>query len=205
MANAITFIRVAIAIVGLSIIQISPMLNLISIFFIILSMLLDALDGFIARCLNTTTLNGSIYDILADRIIENIFFIYFAAFSLFSFWFAIIIIIRGLTIDAIRTLYLARGKTAFGASTFHTLPWAKLLTCSKLSRGSYNTLKMITFILYAAILMPENIIFNHLSMRELEFAATICLWTTLTLAILRALPVLFEARFLNKIYHEGQP
>ena len=193
MANTVTLFRVILALIVLFIIRINPYTNLIAIFLIILSMLLDIVDGALARRLNTSSLNGSIYDLLADRIIENIFFIYFASLSLFNVWFALVIMLRGLTIDAIRTLYTAKGKTAFGENTWHTNRWATALVCSKLSRGAYNTFKLLTFISFAAILEPEGYIFTLLNMKQLEIIAAIFLWATVSISLLRGIPVLLDA------------
>lgn len=198
MANTITFLRVIIALIVLLIMQINPLTNLIAIFFIVISMLLDALDGFIARQLNITTLSGSIYDILADRIIENIFFIFFASMSLLNAWIAIIILIRGLTIDSIRTIFISTGKSAFGKNTLHTKKWAKTLTCSKLSRGLYNTFKMITFICFAALLVPQGYIFKFVSLNNIHLIASISVWLTVMLALLRAIPVVIEGWLYSK-------
>lgn len=194
MANFITFFRVFIAIIALSIMQKNAACNIAALSLITVTMLLDALDGFIARFYNTCSLNGSIYDILADRIIENIFFIYFAAFGLFSIWFALAIMIRGLIIDAIRTVFVAQGKTAFGESSFHTHPLAKTITCSKLSRGSYNTAKILIFVMFAALVVPSNPIFNIIPYETVKQIAELGLWLTLLLAIIRALPVIYEVR-----------
>lgn len=192
MANLITFLRVIIAMVVLIIIKINPWYNLFAILLIVISMVLDAADGYVARLLNSTTPMGSIFDILADRIIENIFFIYFSAMSLFNVWFAVIIMIRGLTIDAIRTIFAASGKTAFGKSSLHTQNWTKILVCSKFSRGTYNTFKMSTFICFSALLEPEGYLLKLISLQQLHFIAELSLWITTGIALLRAIPVIVE-------------
>lgn len=191
MANLITFFRVIIALFALCILRMGPSMNLIGVVLIIISMLLDALDGFVARHFNNSTLQGSIYDILADRIIENLFFVYFAVMSLFSVWVAVIIVIRGLIIDAIRTLHVSAGSTAFGETTLQKKKWAKFLTCSKLSRGSYNFFKMLTFVSYAAVLQPVGDVFSLFGI-SIQYFANICLWITVTIALLRAIPVILE-------------
>lgn len=192
MANAITLMRVLIALFVLIIIKMNPLMNSLAIFLIMVSMLLDAADGYVARRLKTFTVHGSVYDILADRIIENIFFIYFAAMSLFSIWFALIMMVRGLSIDAVRTIFASDGKTAFGATTFHQYEWTKLLTCSKMSRGTYNTAKLITFICFGALLEPKGMIFKFIPYQSLHSYAVFSLYVTITIGILRAIPVLVE-------------
>ncbi len=197
MANAITTFRVFLAIIALSIVKISLLCNFITLFLILTCMLLDAVDGYIARIFNSQSLTGSIYDILADRIVENIFFIYFASLSLFNIWIAVAILIRGLTIDAIRTLFLSVGKTAFGQTTLHTHNWTKFFACSRLSRGGYNASKMLTFLSYAALLEPQGYLFNYLSYDDVLFFAKLCLWTTVSLAFVRALPVIYDGYMVS--------
>jgi phosphatidylglycerophosphate synthase len=199
MANFITTFRVFVAIIALAMININPMCNFISLFLILACMLLDAADGYIARYFNASSLSGSIYDILADRIVENIFFIYFASQSLFSVWIAVAVVIRSLVVDAIRTIFLSVGKTAFGETTLHSKKWSKFFACSQLSRGSYNTFKMLTFLSYAALLAPNGYLFYYLSNKYLLVFASICLWITLFLSFIRALPVVYEGWFYDRL------
>jgi CDP-diacylglycerol--glycerol-3-phosphate 3-phosphatidyltransferase len=199
MANMITLLRVLLSFMALLLANKSDSLNLIAMIIIAISLLLDAADGYLARYLKTSTLEGSIYDILADRIIENSFFIYFATMGLFNVWFAIVMIVRGLTIDAVRTLHATTGKTAFGETTFHKAKWAKFVTGSKLSRGLYNSLKLITFVFFTALLSPNNVLLNWMSWQLLQNCADIFLWLTLGLAILRAIPVIIEGTYSYQI------
>lgn len=189
MANLITTIRIVLGIFALSIIKISAVYNFMAVGIIVVCMLLDALDGYFARLLNASSLVGSVYDILADRMIENLFFIYFATQSLFSVWIAIFFTIRGLTLDAIRSLFLSIGKTAFGPKSIHSEPWAKVLTGSRTSRACYNAGKMLTFSGYALLTFPQAGYLNSF----ISFFAPICLWLTVLVASLRSIPVLYEA------------
>jgi phosphatidylglycerophosphate synthase len=200
MANLITLLRVIIAFLSLYLLPLGPSLNLIGMIFITASMLLDILDGAVARYLKTTSLTGSVYDILGDRIIENTFFIYFASLSCFSVWFALIIMLRGLTMDAVRTIFASQGKMAFGKDTWHTRKWVKWLTGTRLSRGAYNAFKLLTFVSFAALLAPNSIVFHFLPLIKVEYVAHLSLWLTVILALIRCLPVLLDAWFLS---HKG--
>ncbi|MBA2654728.1 MAG: CDP-alcohol phosphatidyltransferase family protein [Gammaproteobacteria bacterium] len=195
-ANVVTLIRVIMALLVLLIVQINPLTNLIAIFLILILMSLDALDGFIARSLNASSLNGSIYDILADRIIENIFFIYFASNNLFSVWFALTLLIRGLIIDAVRTIYATTKTTPF---SWHKITWAKFFVNSRLSRGTYNSFKMITFICYAGLLMPQGYLFTLITHENMNHLAHLFLWLTVSMAILRTIPVIWEGLTRKRI------
>jgi CDP-diacylglycerol--glycerol-3-phosphate 3-phosphatidyltransferase len=192
-ANIITLTRVVLALFVVLILNINAEYNLIGTLLIIFVLLLDAIDGYIARSSHTASISGGVYDILADRIVENIFFIYFASLSLFSIWITFIFVIRGLIIDAIRSIFSYTNKTAFGQRTLHTTQWAKLLTCSRLSRASYNTLKLLTFVLYAQLLQPSAYIFQLASVETVKSTAYILLWSCVALSLVRAYPVIHEA------------
>lgn len=192
MANMITFFRVILAFFSLAIIRVNPALNLTAISLIFICMLFDALDGYIARQLKTTTLQGSVFDILADRIIENIFFIFFTTTLMINIWCTFIIITRGLVIDALRSLFLSQDKTAFGQTTLHKTKWAREIACSRISRATYNIVKMLTFMCYGALLMPHSAIFSVFPLDYVQILAKVCLWLTIIMCLLRALPVLID-------------
>lgn len=202
MANKITLFRVLLVFLILSMIKINPIWNLIAVILIAITMFLDAIDGLVARHFNTSTLNGSIYDILADRIIENIFFIYFASNHLIGVWAPIIICVRGLIIDTLRAISFSHGKTPFGTTTLHQKSWTIYLACSKTSRGLYNTFKMLTFMCYAAIMDKQNILFNVIDEKSFNHIAFIFLCGTIVLCLLRAIPVIWEGLLIaNKSSH----
>lgn len=187
-------LRVILALVAISILKINSILNLIGCGLIIVSLLLDALDGYLARRSNTASIPGGIYDILADRIIENVFFIYFACQSLFNYWFAFVILIRGLTADAVRTVFSHTGKTAFGPKTLHSKWWCKVLACSRFSRGLYNTSKLLTFTLYGLLSFPESFIFSYIDKNFIVLWAQVSLWLCVIVALLRTFPVIYELK-----------
>ena len=56
---------------------------------------LDGVDGYIARKRNLATPLGAQLDILGDRVVENLFFTFFAATGLISFWIPVLFFVRG--------------------------------------------------------------------------------------------------------------
>ncbi len=192
MANMITFLRVILVLIAISILKLDAVYNVLGCSLIILSLLLDAVDGYLARFLNTASIPGGIYDILADRLIENILFIYFASLSLFNIWFSIIILMRGLTADAIRSVFSHHNKTAFGESSLHSRNWSKLLVSSRWSRGGYNTAKILTFSLYSLLIVPSHNIFNYIPISKIYSLAEGSLWVCVGIALIRTYPVIYE-------------
>ncbi|MBI4015100.1 MAG: CDP-alcohol phosphatidyltransferase family protein [Candidatus Aenigmarchaeota archaeon] len=117
-------------------------LRVLAFFLAILAIVLDYVDGFIARRDNVGTKVGGVMDVLADRIVENIFWISFAILGLVHPAIPILILIRGLSTDALRSFAYARGATTFGMMNSF---WGKLLVSSRISRGISGGSKLITF------------------------------------------------------------
>ena len=69
---------------------------------------LDGLDGYIARKRNLATPLGAQLDILGDRVVENLFFTFFAAAGLISFWIPVLFFVRGTLTDFLRSLGSAK-------------------------------------------------------------------------------------------------
>lgn len=204
MAHIITLLRVIIALITVHLLQDQTGYQLFAALLIVCCLSLDALDGYIARRYQIASLAGSVADIVADRIVENIFFIFFALTHLISIWIAFFMMIRGLITDAVRTLFSYSGKTAFGESTLHTTGWSKFIACSRWSRGGFNVSKLLTFTLYALLLDPRTMVFQWLSFQTIARLAHLALWTCVGFALLRTLAVMYEL-CVTSILTEGLP
>src|SRR5580658_1413807 len=77
---------------------------------------LDGVDGYLARRFNLGTPLGAQLDILGDRVIENIFFIYFAVCGEISLWVPVIFFVRGTLADFLRGIAATRGPDARGSA-----------------------------------------------------------------------------------------
>ena len=83
------------------------------------------------RRAHTTTVFGAVFDIAADRIIENVFWIYFAVNDIIHVWMPIVVLTRGFMTDAIRSFALSENKTPF---EMMKRKWTRALTsCRYLS------------------------------------------------------------------------
>ena len=188
LANIITAFRAMLAIIVLIFLGGSDYFKLTAILLIPVVMIMDMFDGIAARKTNSQSMNGSVYDILADRMIEFAFFVFFASHHLCSFWAALIIIWRGLLLDTIRAIALRQGKTAFGESSLHVNRWAKRIVSSRFSRGTYNTLKTLAFMLMGLQLyqpLPSTLIES-------------VVWITVAWSLIRAIPVINDGYQLVK-------
>ena len=92
--------------------------------------LLDALDGWIARKLNECSKIGSIIDILGDRIVENAYWIVFAIYGWVGMWVPLIVMTRSFVTDTLRGIAFADGCTAFGSDSMVQSKIGRFLTAS---------------------------------------------------------------------------
>jgi CDP-diacylglycerol--glycerol-3-phosphate 3-phosphatidyltransferase len=106
----------------------------------------DALDGVVARARGEANELGAVVDIAGDRIAENVYWVVFAQIGLLSVWFPIVQITRSFSVDAVRSLALSKGKTAFGEKTMMQSRLGIWLAASRLHRALYGSAKVVTFV-----------------------------------------------------------
>ena len=80
---------------------------------IIVLILLDTFDGVVARRRGQTSLMGSVLDIAADRTVEFLLWVVFADLDLIPIVFPLIVLTRGVFVDAIRAVAPSKGLTPF--------------------------------------------------------------------------------------------
>ena len=78
-ANTITLVRFPLTFMVITLFGIHRNLDVALIGSIAFIFILDAVDGIVARKRNEASETGALLDTLADRVIENTFWIYFAA------------------------------------------------------------------------------------------------------------------------------
>jgi len=133
-ANAITLCRLLLTFGVIALLGIHRTLDIAMLATIAFIFALDALDGYIARKRNETDDTGALLDTLADRIVENTFWIYFTAMGLIPVWMPVIVMARGLITDSLQRFRQSPKRR-----------WTHALSHSRISRGLYSTLKMLTF------------------------------------------------------------
>lgn len=158
MANYLTIARVILAYFTLWLLfSNNHELFLSAIFLTILVIVLDGVDGYVARKFNETTKFGSVFDILCDRIVENAYWMVFAALGWIGVWIPIVVLSRGIITDGIRGMALAEGYTAFGDKCMITNPIGHFLTASRFSRAAYGTAKVLAFVFMIIAHIPPKI------------------------------------------------
>ncbi len=142
-ANTITFSRLIFLIFAVLLLYTTgPIAKLIAFFLTILLIIMDGIDGYVARARGETSELGAVMDIAIDRVVENVYWIVYADLDLVPVWVALIVISRGIITDAIRGFVLAKGDTAFDMMK---TPWGRWLVSGRLIRGFYGTIKTVVF------------------------------------------------------------
>lgn len=173
-------------------------MNLTAVGLTMTAVLLDWLDGYLARKKNMATPEGAQIDILGDRMIENMFFTYFAVVGMVSLWLPMLFFARGAATDFLRGLAFKAGHSGWGANAMLQSRWARALVASRWSRGAYAALKCGCFCYLGlelaltrgpvALLGPVALDM-HAAIRA---GAQLLAWMTAAFCIVRGLPVLLE-------------
>src|ERR1700731_3570825 len=194
--NKVTLLRVLVGFAAVSLFGCGAWANLTAVGLTVASIALDALDGHIARTRKLATPLGAQIDILGDRMIENVYFTYFAVVGMVSLWLPVFFFARGAATDFLRGLALKAGHSGWGANGMLQSGWARVLVASSWSRGLYAALKCLCFCYLGlelaltrgpVALLGELTTDAHAAIRTGALALT---WATAGFCLLRGLPVL---------------
>jgi phosphatidylglycerophosphate synthase len=198
--NLITLIRLVLAFVSIALFRAGSYASVAALTLLIITLALDAVDGFVARRKRRASAAGAAFDIAADRIVESVFWIYFAAAGLITFWIPVIVIARGGLTDFLRAIAYTQGQTAFGEKTMMRTWWGRALTGSRASRAAYGMVKSAAFFALGLWLtlasLPEwrAIIAGHADvlMNGLRVGAIGLAVSTVVFCVARGVPVIVE-------------
>ena len=143
--NKVTAVRVGVGFAAVSLFGKGPWENLAAVGLTVATIALDALDGHIARKKNLATPMGAQLDILGDRMIENVYFTYFAVVGMVSLWIPVLFFVRGAATDFLRGLAQRAGHAGWGSNGMLRKRWARALVASRWSRGMYAAMKCLCF------------------------------------------------------------
>ena len=135
--NKVTALRVVVGFAAVSLFRRGPWANLAAVCLTVTAIALDALDGHMARRKNLATPVGAQIDILGDRMIENVYFTYFAVVGMVSLWLPVFFFARGAATDFLRGLAMPAGHSGWGANAMLETWWGRALVASRWSRGLY--------------------------------------------------------------------
>ncbi len=158
---------------------------------------LDGVDGYLARTRGMATPLGAQLDILGDRVVENLFFTFFAVAGLVSLWLPILFFVRGTVVDFLRALASRAGRSGFGNSSMLEMWWGRALVASRASRACYAILKCVCFC-YLGLLLPiarwQADWLDAGVRSSLLLAGQILAGAAAVFCVVRAIPVVWEGR-----------
>ena len=196
--NKVTALRVAVGFAAVSLFGRGVWANLAAVALTVAAIALDALDGHIARAKKMATPMGAQLDILGDRMIENVYFTYFAVVGMVSLWLPVLFFARGAATDFLRGLAMKAGHSGWGANAMLRTWWGRALVASRWSRGLYAAMKCLCFCylgLELALTRGPVAIVGKLAADAhvmIRVGAHVLTWMTAVFCLVRGLPVLVE-------------
>jgi CDP-diacylglycerol--glycerol-3-phosphate 3-phosphatidyltransferase len=196
--NKVTLLRVLVGFAAVSLFGRGAWANLTAVGLTVASIALDALDGHIARTRKLATPMGAQIDILGDRMIENVYFTYFAVVGMVSLWLPVFFFARGAATDFLRGLAMRAGHSGCGANAMLQTWWGRALVASRWSRGLYAGMKCSCFCylgLELALARGPVALIGELTADVRMLISTggqVLTWATAGFCFVRGLPVLLE-------------
>jgi phosphatidylglycerophosphate synthase len=188
MANLITLLRFPLLFVYLAMLYFgNGVVQLWGVPFIIIIILMDTVDGIIARARGEVSLLGSALDIATDRTLEIILWVVFSHLDLIPIIIPLIAITRGTTVDAVRAVGMSSGLAAFDQVRSNV---SRFLVSSKFMRSSYGIVKAIAFA-FLTLDLSLKTMGSHWG-ETVHIIALVFTWLAISMTIARGLPVLIE-------------
>ena len=196
--NQVTLLRVGVGFLAVGLFGRGTWANLFGVGLTVAALALDALDGHLARKKQMASPLGAQLDVLGDRMIENVYFTYFAVVGMVSLWLPVLFFVRGAATDFLRTLALKAGHSGWGPNGMLQTWWGRALVASRWSRGLYAAMKCLCFCylgLELALTRGPVALLGTLRgdlQMTIRTLAHVLTWTTAAFCIVRGLPVLME-------------
>lgn len=190
-SNSVTFARIILVFVIVYLLLLNKAaLFLISSLLIFILMILDGIDGMIARKFNSDTEFGGVLDILGDRIVENVLWITFAFIEVIPLWIPLVVLTRGFITDSFRSYALSKGKHAFGKKTMMRGKIGIFFVSSRFSRALYGIAKTVVFILLALQLYLVDISYHNIEIfKDVTYSLVL---STVAFCIIRGVFVVYD-------------
>jgi CDP-diacylglycerol--glycerol-3-phosphate 3-phosphatidyltransferase len=204
LANWITLSRLPLLLVTILALYFGPPpVRLAAVALLFLGLMLDTIDGMVARKTGRTSLLGSVLDIAADRTYELVLWFCFADLRMISMAIPVIVVTRTTLTDAFRSVGVGQGTPPFAQ---HRSRLARFLVASSVMRVGYSVGKVVTFcglaLAWAMSGVPAGTGVGGAAaamMGPLRVAA----WATVTICVVRGLPVIVGS--LYRYWGRSQP
>jgi phosphatidylglycerophosphate synthase len=195
MANVITIARLPVLLLIVACLYgPNPWVRLAAVPLVGLLILMDSLDGAVARARKEVSLIGSVLDIMVDRAVELVLWICYADLRLVPLVIPLTFVLRGTIVDSLRSVHVGAGQTPFKSMR---TPWGGWLVGSPLMRTTYAVSKLVAFaglaLTHALIAFSEMgaVSAGVVHWSKLIFGLTS--WLAVILCLARGIPVIIEA------------
>lgn len=202
MANAITIFRVGMLFVAIYLLYDASLpWIVVAMAMIAIAILLDGLDGWVARRTNTTSKLGAAFDIAGDRIVENALWVVYAHLGLIGVWVPLLVLTRGFLVDSLRAVSYSEGKTAFGSDNMMRSPITEWLTAGRFMRTLFGLSKLYAFVFLAGLVGYEqrdsanSVLGDVYDWDPFRYFGWFTVWLSVALTIVRGLPVVLDALY----------
>lgn len=198
LANAITLVRLLLTFLVIALFQRHFYIDVMLLGTIAIIFALDAVDGYVARQRNEISPVGAMLDIVGDRIIENIFWIYFTVHKMIPLWIPIVVLSRGILTDNVKRFAMPEKETTLADNPGTLSMWTRYLTNSRVSRGLYGCAKAVTFLYLGGVMLLKqaNVPFGRV--HHFELVGVIFSVVTVAICLIRGLPVVVDGwKYLN--------
>jgi len=194
LANWITLSRVPLLLINVLVLYFgSPEVRLAGVALLFLGLMLDTVDGMVARKRGETSLFGSVLDIAADRTYELILWVCFAHLGLIPVAIPLIVLARTTLTDAFRSIGVAQGTAPFAQ---HRTALGRFLVGSTWMRVGYSASKIAAFcglaLVHAGSGFPAKTPLGG-AVAPLWSALGAVAWIAVAFCVLRGLPVVVHS------------
>jgi phosphatidylglycerophosphate synthase len=193
LANWITLSRFPLLLITILILYYgSPWTRLAGVALLFAGLMLDTVDGVVARKRGETSLFGSVLDIAADRTYELVLWVCFADLGMIPVTIPLIIIARTTLTDAFRSIGVGQGTAPFAQ---HRTALGRFLVGSTFMRTGYAITKVITFcglaLALAFSVFPATAYAGAVPVLLTALRATA--WLAVAFCVFRGLPVIVHS------------
>jgi phosphatidylglycerophosphate synthase len=194
LANWITLSRFPLLLITVLILYFgAPLARLAGVALLFVGLMLDTVDGMVARKTGQSSLFGSVLDIAADRTYELVLWVCFADLRLIPVVIPLSIIARTTLTDAFRSIGVGQGTAPFAQ---HRTALSRFLVGSTVMRTGYAVTKVVTFCGLALAqafsgFSPETSVAQ--AVPEMMGVLRGTAWLALAFCVFRGLPVIISS------------
>jgi CDP-diacylglycerol--glycerol-3-phosphate 3-phosphatidyltransferase len=166
----------------------SPRLQFVAVGALFLGLVLDTVDGVIARKRNEASLVGSVLDIAADRTYELVLWTCYADLGLIPVVMPLIVVTRTALTDAFRSVGVGQGTAPFA----QLRTWVgRFLVASSVMRTAYGVSKVMAFCGLALAQVFRSLPGPAITHQAWKVGQVMA-WVCMALCVVRGLPVIVQ-------------